>query len=518
MKEIKTISVTCDTDNKLDRLNIAELTELQGNLKARTDVDFDKIKLSIIKYGFSFPFFIWKADKNYILDGHGRFNTLCKMQKDGYIIPDLPVVYIEAKDKAEAKQKLLRLNSQYGKMTKESVLEFADDLEINFEEIALPDTVIDFSDGAEETEETSGDDEAPEVNEEQEPISKYGEMYELGNSILMCGDSTKAEDVERLMNGEKADLVFTDPPYGMKKENEGVENDNLNYDDLLEFNKKWIKISFEILKDVGSWYCWGISEPLMDIYSNILKPMKKNNEITFRNLITWSKGTGQGQNSEDFRMYAISDEKCLFVMKGVQGFNTNADNYFEKWEPIRLYLEEQRKKCGWDIPQMKRIAGHSDLFRDHWTSKSQWCLIPEYVYKKFQEWAINNNIDAFKKEYEEIKKEYYSTRAYFNNTHDNMNEVWEFKTTSGKEREEAGGHATPKPIELCERAIKSSSRENEIVLDFFGGSGSTLIACEKNNRKARLIELEPKWCDVIRRRYTKWCLANNRPLTSGCLE
>ena len=143
MVEIKTISIKCESN---ERKNIAELTELQGNLKARADVDYDKIKLSIIKYGFSFPFFYTQLDgKNYILDGHGRFATLCKMQKDGYIIPDLPCVKVECKDLKEAKQKLLRLNSQYGKMSRDSVLEFAEDIELNFDEIALPDITIDFA-------------------------------------------------------------------------------------------------------------------------------------------------------------------------------------------------------------------------------------------------------------------------------------------------------------------------------------------------------------------------------------
>ena len=150
MKEIKMISIKCESN---DNKNIAELTELQGNLKRRTDIDYDKIKLSIIKYGFSFPFFYTCLDgKNYILDGHGRFATLCKMQKDGYIIPNLPCVKVECKDLKEAKQKLLRLNSHYGKMTKESVLEFAEDIDLNFEEIALPDSVIDFSDDTEAVE------------------------------------------------------------------------------------------------------------------------------------------------------------------------------------------------------------------------------------------------------------------------------------------------------------------------------------------------------------------------------
>ena len=143
MKQIKTISIKCETSETLE---LAEMTEMQGGLKERTDIDYDKIKLSICKFGFSFPFFIWKSGKtNYLIDGHGRFATLCKMQKDGYIIPPLPVVYIQCKNKTEAKQKLLRLNSQYGKMTKESVLEFAEDIDLNFDEIALPDSVIDFS-------------------------------------------------------------------------------------------------------------------------------------------------------------------------------------------------------------------------------------------------------------------------------------------------------------------------------------------------------------------------------------
>lgn len=148
MKQINTISIKCETSEKLE---LAEMTEMQGGLKERTDIDYDKIKLSICKFGFSFPFFIWKSgNKNYLIDGHGRFATLCKMQKDGYIIPPLPVVYIQCKNKTEAKQKLLRLNSQYGKMTKESVLEFAEDIDLNFDEIALPDTTIDFSDSEED--------------------------------------------------------------------------------------------------------------------------------------------------------------------------------------------------------------------------------------------------------------------------------------------------------------------------------------------------------------------------------
>ena len=185
MKQIKTISIKCETSETLE---IAEMTEMQGGLKTRTDIDYDKIKLSICKFGFSFPFFIWKSgNKNYLIDGHGRFATLCKMQKDGYLIPPLPVVYIQCKNKTEAKQKLLRLNSQYGKMTKESVLEFAEDIDLNFDEIALPDTTIDFS----------GEEAGSE--EKEKPDIEFNESYSV---VVQCINEEECEEVFNKLTSE----------------------------------------------------------------------------------------------------------------------------------------------------------------------------------------------------------------------------------------------------------------------------------------------------------------------------
>ena len=188
MKDIKTISIKCETQ---DVLELAEMTEFQGGLKERTDIDYDKIKLSIIKYGFSFPFFVWKdKNKNWILDGHGRFVTLIKMQKDGYLIPPLPVVYVECKDVADAKNKLLRLNSTYGKMSADSVIEFiGDDIDIDEikSEIILPEGVISFDEDNDEIENTDLSDKdistfslEIECSDEEEQEMLFNEFTERG--------------------------------------------------------------------------------------------------------------------------------------------------------------------------------------------------------------------------------------------------------------------------------------------------------------------------------------------------
>ena len=399
-----TIKIKCNAENTLE---LAELTEFQGGLKQRTDIDYDKIKLSICKYGFSFPFFVWKnGSKNYLLDGHGRFATLCKMQKDGYTIPSLPVVYVSCKDKKEAKEKLLRLNSQYGKMTKESVLEFCSDIELNFDEIALPDTVIDFSEG-EETPETEGDDEAPEVDEKSEPVSKRGEMYELGNSILMCGDSTSAEDVARLMGGEKISLTFTDPPYELGTQGGGI------------------------LKTANS-----------------MKQIE-NNEV----------------NHFDPMKLEIYSETNI---------------YFHNKPLIKKYIElAEEKKLPYDLAFYKK-TNKVPNYKGHLMTDC------EYI-------AIIGKQDPNKG----LDKELYS--KCFIGKKDADNEL-----------------SYSKPVALCEKYLKLYAKGN--VLDLFGGSGSTLIASEKLGLKCYMIEHNPRMCDVIRRRYTKWAKENGKSITSGCLE
>ena len=139
----KMIEIKCDCDKVID---FHELTEFQGGLKERTQADYDKAKKSILKYGWSFVLYYWNDGKTkWIIDGHNRVTVLKQLEKDGYFIPPIPAIEVFCKDRKEAKEKLLRLNSTFGKLTKESVLEFAEDIELNFDEIALPDTTIDFT-------------------------------------------------------------------------------------------------------------------------------------------------------------------------------------------------------------------------------------------------------------------------------------------------------------------------------------------------------------------------------------
>ena len=426
MKTVKTISIKCETK---DTMKLEDMTVLQGNLKARTGDDYAKIKKSILKYGFSFPAFIWvekKTKTNYLIDGTGRYSALKQMQEEGYIIPEIPIVYIQAKDKAEAKNKLLRLNSQYGKMSKDSVLEFASDIELDFSEIALPDTTISFED-VQETQETQGDDDIPDIDEKEKPNSERGCMYELGNSILMCGDSTSAEDVARLMGGEKADMVFTDPPYGM-----GLDTDYSSMKNKLGFQER------KNLKN-GKKYAQGIVDDF--------KP----------ELITTV-----------FENFGYCKEIFLW----------GADYFAE--------MLEDKNNGSWVVWD-KRASAENDLAKDESADK---------MYGSCFElcWSKNKH----KRDIARVK--------------------WAGVFGTEKEFDHKRYHPTQKPIKLIEWFMTRYARGGQLVVDLYGGSGSTLIGCEKNGLRCRTMELDPHYCDVIRKRYTLFAKQNGLKLTSGCLE
>jgi DNA modification methylase len=349
---------------------------------------------------------------------------------------------------------------------------------------------------------TDPDDE-PEVDEESTPVSVRGMVWLCGSHRVMCGDSTSPEDVRKLMAGEKALLLHADPPYGMGKEGDGVANDNLYAEKLDKFQMQWWRAFRSCIADNASAYIWGNAPDLWRLW--YVGGLKDSERMTLRNEIVWAKGHGQGMSSEGFRSFAPETERCLLFMLGEQGFNTNADNYWEGWEPIRRYLYDERVKMGWDVPTMKAIVGHSVKSLDHWTSTSQWSFPTKDVYEKLQQGAkyeaFQREYDDLKREYDDLKREYYNGRAYFDNTHDNMTDVWRFDRVTGEERHD---HATPKPVDMMQRAIKTSLPVNGLCAEPFGGSGSTLLASEKSGRKCYTMELQEKYTDTIIKRWQQF--------------
>jgi len=339
-----------------------------------------------------------------------------------------------------------------------------------------------------------------------DPVTKPGDLWALGRHRVLCGDSTSKDDVARVMDGEKAPLVHADPPYGMGKESAGIANDNLYREKLDAFQMTWWNAFRPHVDDNGSAYIWGNAEDLWRLWYR--GGLADSERLTVRNEVVWSKGSaGAGGIShvgaEGLRLFPQSTERCLFFMLGEQGFNNNADNYWEGWEPVRSALAADCKAMGWDAKDIARICGVG--MHGHWFTKSQWTLIPREHYEKLQTAArdhdafkrdhdeLKRDHDELKRDHDELKQAFYATRAYFDNTHDNMTDVWEFPRVTGEDRQ---GHATPKPVAMISRAIKSSTPEGATIAEPFLGSGTTLIAAEQLGRTCYGIEISPAYCDV----------------------
>ena len=246
------------------------------------------------------------------------------------------------------------------------------------------------------------EDEVPEAPDE--PITKTGDLILLGDHRLLCGDSINPQDVERLMDGKKADMVFTDPPYGveyrsnMSQRFEQIKND----DTILEV----APIIWQFLADDSAAFVW--------TSHHVYPTWRKQFDAYYKQTIIWAKGGGgmgdlQGQ-------YALDYEMALFCVKGSPKF------------------QGKRGVAVWNIG--KDAAS-------------------EYV------------------------------------------------------------HPTQKPVALAEQALVDFTKTRQITLDLFGGSGSTLIACERQHRHARLMELDPAYCDVIVQRWENFTGKKAERLTNG---
>lgn len=376
---------------EIEYLPISELTPYEKNTRKHQKKDVANIVRSIEKYGMNDAIGIW-GEKNIIVEGHGRWLACMQLEIDR-----VPVVRLDHLTDEQRREYAIAHNA-----TAELSEWDLDILSEELDDLDLSDFDFDFGLDEEDDKTEVVEDEAPDVDENAEPVSKLGDIWQLGRHRLMCGDSTDKATVELLMNGNKADMVFTDPPYGVsytgglqfkngtveKNNREMIKNDDVDiYEDV-----------FRILSAFsnGACYVWFAGTKAATLYN----AAEKYGEI--HALIIWVKNGGYGALNANYKQ---KHEPCLY------------------WKP---------KNC-----KLNFIGSTTET----------------------TVWEINK---------------------------DGVN----------------GYHPTQKPVALPAKAI--SNHDARVVLDLFGGSGSTLIACEQLDRTCYMMELDPKYCDVIIRRWEQF--------------
>lgn len=285
-------------DNKVKTLKTTDATTFLSwdfnNLKAK-DRDVTNLKNAIVKNGWSFPVFVWYGHNYVIIDGAGRRKAVEELLKEGYTIPSIPYVEIEAKDLQEAKQKVLEVSSQFGNMTKGSILEFAGD---DFDQIDWASVAIGFTSDDFLTEDDK-DDETPVAPEQ--PQTELGDIYILGNHRILCGDSTKATDFKKLMDGAKADMVFTDPPYNVDYKGsgdntkQGILNDKMDDEAFRLFlGDVFLQMKANIKEGAGC-YVFHSHKTASDFEMAL-----KQNHFTIGTQLIWNKPSA-GLGANDYR-------------------------------------------------------------------------------------------------------------------------------------------------------------------------------------------------------------------------
>jgi len=268
-----------------------------------------------------------------------------------------------------------------------------------------------------------------------------GDIIEIGEHRLLCGDSTDFEQVSKLMNGEKADMVFTDPPYNMNK---GFANDNLSWEEFLIFAEKVLLNTFNLSKENCAIYWFGSFRSLAKILDIFEKYFLMKREIV------WIKSVSQGLDR--------FPQSCEYLFYG------------EKGKP----------------------AFYQDAIRTNWREYNFEEGLRRTIYEDIEENGNNSKFSKRGKRFEADKKIVEDGIIPKN--------YWMFKNRQGGYnfgRSEKLLHVNEKPVELCERGILASSLEGNIILDIFGGSGTTMVAAEKLNRRCYMIEIEPKYCQII---------------------
>lgn len=364
---------------------VGKLRPYENNARTHDDDQIAKICNSITKFGFTNPILVWNDT---IVAGHGRLSAAVNLG-----MPEVPVRSLDYLDETEMKAYVLAdnrlaMDAGWNDDILASELAWLDDQDFDISLTGFTDEEI--QDLMPDEEAHTDEDEVPDLPET--PVTIEGDVWILGNHRLMCGDSTDAGTVALLMNGHKADMVFTDPPYGV--DYDGINNDDRGgLEDLLD---KSFANYIEFAKSGSSIYVFH-SDKCADIFHDVFRRY-----FHFSSMIIWVKNSLTLSRTD----YQSKHEPCMY---------------------------------GWGKD------GTHKFFGDR---------------KQTSTWLCD--------------------------------------------KETVSGHTTPKPITVVEQGVLNSSKSGDLVLDLFGGSGSTLIACEKNKRHSNMMELDPKYCDVIVKRWEEY--------------
>lgn len=313
------------------------------------------------------------------------------------------------------------------------------------------------------------DSEANGVDDEIVPpqiaMAKSGDLWLLGEHRVICGSATDRETVKRLMDGNLAHCVFTDPPYGVSYVSRSgkfamLENDNLTDDKLVQdLILPALRNAAEFTIDEAAFYIWHSSRTRQDFFYALTAA-----GLAERQTIIWAKNgivLGRGH-------YQWAHEPCFYCSKG-----DNAPRFFGDRAQHTVWRVTRRERGS-----METVVSGGITITDGEGSKLH-----------ITEQPPKNK----KSRYLRVEK---GKGVYLYNG-GKTDTLWEVS------REVKTEHPTQKPVELAQRAIENSTKEGEIVLDLFGGSGTTLIGAELSGRKACLTEIDPKYVDVIVNRYAR---------------
>ena len=407
---------------EIKKIKLNDIIPYENNVKEHPQEQIEQLKNSILEFGNNDPIAI--DEFNIIIEGHGRYMALQELGYEEAECIILSGLSEEQKNAYRIVHNQLTMNTGFDMDALKIELQ---KINLDMTELGLSEDMLD--DVFDKDAEDDNFDLEEALEEIEEPVSKYGEIYKLGNHYLMCGDSTKEQDVLKLMQGNKADLLITDPPYNVNVENSQgmtIENDNMSKDDFKIFISAAMKNASKILKEGGAFYIW-----YGDVEDIAFRTACFNNDLSIRQCLIWVKN-GLIMGRQD---YHWKHEPCLY------GWKEGAAHYFIDDRTQSTIFEDKPDLNSMTKEQLKELA------------------------KKLLEDRTSTTI---------------------------MHEDKPLKNTD---------HPTMKPIKLLARQIKNSSKRNEIVVDLFGGSGSTLITCEELDRTCYMMEYDPKYVDVIIKRW-----------------